>query len=365
MTQKDVLLYVGTYQAQDPSSPEGAKKGIYTYALDPDSGEVTYRSEINDIDNPSFLAIDSQQRYLYAVDENFEEADCLVKAYRIDPESGSLDYLNQQLSHGTYPCYVTVDQTDQFVAAANYGSGSVSLLPVGENGHLAPASDTHQHTGSSVNPARQEGPHAHCAVIDPTNRYLFVADLGTDKIMSYKLDMEGQKLIPNETPYLEMHPGSGPRHLKFHENGRFAYVINELDSTINALYYDEANGTFTIQQTISTLPKDFAGESYCAEVCIAPSGKFLYGSNRGHDSLAIFAIDGETGQLTALGHQTTYGKTPRNFAIDPDGTFLLAANQDSDNIVTFRIDHNTGKLEFVTQITGIHKPVCLKMIKFG
>ena len=362
MTKKQITLYVGTYKQQDPSSPNAANKGIYTYILDPATGHLDYHSEINDIDNPSFLAIDSQQRHLYAVNENWKPEACFVHAYMIDPKSGSLSYLNQQPSLGSSPCYVSVDQTNQFAAAANYSSGSVSLLPIGENGRLDPASDSHQHTGSGVNPARQEGPHAHCAVWDPTNRYLFVADLGIDKIMSYQLDMEGKQLIPNQTPYLEMPPGSGPRHLTFHQNGRFAYVINELNSSITALAYDDAHGIFSIIQTLSTLPIDFQGESYCAEICVAPSGKFLYGSNRGHDSLAIFSIDAETGRLTAVSHQTTYGKNPRNFAIDPSGTFLLAANQDSNNIVTFRINQTTGYLDFVEQKTDVPRPVCLKMI---
>jgi 6-phosphogluconolactonase len=362
MTQKDIMLYVGTYKQLDPSSPESATQGIFIYTLDTVTGHLAYHSEVNDIDNPSFLATDSQQRYLYAVDENFDEEDCWVQAYRIDPESGSLIYLNRQLTHGFFPCYVMVDQTDQVVVVANYGSGSVSLLPIGENGSLHPASDIQQHTGSGIDPERQEGPHAHCAVIDPTNQYLFVADLGIDKVMSYLLDLKGKKLIPNERPYLELPPGSGPRHLTFHPNGRFAYVINELNSTITALAYDDTNGTFTIIHTVSTLPQDFKSESYSAEICVAPSGKFLYGSNRGHDSLAIFAVDEGTGRLTAISYQTTYGKTPRNFTIDPSGTFLLAANQDSNNIVTFRINHTTGLLDYVGQKTGVSKPVCLKMI---
>jgi len=336
MTKKPIMLYVGTYKQQDPSSPSIANKGIYTYTLDPASGHLTYHSEINDIDNPSFLAIDSQQRTLYAVDENLEPEECRVHAYRIDPNSGSLSYLNQQLSQGSSPCYVTVDQTNQFVIAANYGSGSVSLLPIGGDGRLHPASDSHQHSGSGVDPERQEGPHAHCAVMDPTNRYLFAADLGTDKIMCYQLNIEGKQLIPNRVPYLELPPGSGPRHLTFHQNGRFAYIINELNSTITALNYDDAQGTFSIIHTVSTLPTDFQGQSHCAEICIAPSGKFLYGSNRGHDSLAIYAIDEETGRLTP--------------------------NQDSNNIVTFRINPTTGHLNFIEKKADVPRPVCLKMI---
>jgi 6-phosphogluconolactonase len=239
------------------------------------------------------------------------------------------------------------------------------VLPIEENGRLKPASDVHQHGGSSVNENRQEGPHAHSAVVDPTNRYVFVADLGIDKIMGYQLDFEGNRLAPNEVPFLEIPAGSGPRHLAFHPNGRFAYVINELNSTINALRYDVSVGTFSILQTVSTLPEDFNGENSCADIHLTPSGKFLYGSNRGHDSLAIFAVDSETGLLSSVSHQSTHGNTPRNFTIDPTGTFLLAANQDSDNIVTFRIDHDTGLLDFVEQNTDVHKPVCLRIMALG
>jgi 6-phosphogluconolactonase len=362
---KPILLYVGTYKKQDPNFPENTKKGIYTYLLDPATGHLTYHSEVNDIDNPSFLAIDSQQRYLYAVDENYLEEECWVQAYTIDPESGNLGYLNRQPSLGSSPCYVTIDQTDQFAFVANYSSGNVSMLPIDENGLLEPVSDTHQHNGSSINPQRQEGPHAHCAVLDPKNRFLFVADLGIDKIMSYRLDNENEQLIPNDPPYFELAPGSGPRHIKFHPNGQFVYVINELDSTITALTYNDTQGTFSFIETVSTLPQGYQGESYCAEICIAPSGKFLYGSNRGHDSLAIFSIVEATGRLTAVSHQATLGKTPRNFAIDPSGAFLLVANQDSNNIVTFRMDHNTGLLEFVAEETKVTKPVCLRMINWN
>ena len=198
--------------------------------------------------------------------------------------------------------------------------------------------------------------------MDPANRYLFVTDLGLDRIMSYRLKRADEQLIPNETPYLELPPGSGPRHLTFHQNGHVAYVINELNSTIMTLDYDESHGRLAVIDTVSTLPEDFSGESYCAEIRVAPSGNFLYCSNRGHDSLAIFSIDQDTGRLSIVAHQTTHGRTPRNFAIDPGGTYLLAANQDSNNIVTFRINHSTGQLTLVNQTTDVPSPVCLRMV---
>jgi 6-phosphogluconolactonase len=362
MKDDQILLYVGTYKEKDRTLPGAVRQGIYTYTIDPATGHLTYRSEINDIENPSFLAIDSQQRFLYAVNENLAQEDCLVHAYQIGPKSGRLNPLNQQPSLGTSPCYVALDQTDQFVIVANYGSGSVSLLPIHQSGHLYAVTDSHQHTGSGMDPHRQEGPHAHCVIVDPTNQYVFVTDLGTDRLMIYQLDREGKRLIPHDVSYLALPAGSGPRHLTFHPNGHIAYLINELNSTIITLAYDAAQGRFTILDVISTLPEDFQGESYCAEVCITPSGKFLYGSNRGHNSLAIFAVDQDTGQLENVAFQTTHGKTPRNFAIDSSGNFLLVANQDSNNIVTFRINQETGCLTFIEQTVDIPNPVCLKMI---
>lgn len=362
MSNKRVILYVGTFTRYAPFLANTSGEGIYVYEFDPETGGLHYLSEVNDVDSPSYINVDPHNRCLYAVNEIWGWDESIINAYAIDPDSGKLSYINKQPCQGALPCYVMVDQTNQYLVSANYESGSVVLFPIGENGRLHPLTDFHQHAGTGPNADRQEGPHAHSAVIDPTNRFVFVPDLGIDKVMSYRLDLENGKLIPNEVPFVELPPGSGPRHLTFHENGRFAYLISELNSTITALNYDAKQGTLSIIHTVSTLPADFDGESHCAEVRVSPSGKFLYGSNRGHDSLAIFAIDAESGRLTAVSHQSTLGKTPRNFNFDPSGRFLLAANQDSSTIVTFLIDQETGLLEPTGQVANVPTPVCLKMI---
>jgi 6-phosphogluconolactonase len=257
---------------------------------------------------------------------------------------------------------MSVDATGRFVLVANYGSGSVCVLPIGRDGGLGDAADVVQHQGSSVNPRRQQGPHAHSITLDAANRYAFAADLGIDKVMVYRLDTASGKLIPNDPPWAQVKPGAGPRHFDFHPSGKYAYLINELDSTITAFAYDASRGIIREIQTVPTLPADFRGASTCADVHVSPSGKFLYGSNRGHDSIVIFRIDEATGRLSYVGHELTQGKTPRNFAIDPTGTFLLAANQNSDTIVTFRIDQQTGKLTPTGHVAEAPMPVCLKLM---
>ena len=359
--QKEILIYVGTYT-------RGKSKGIYVYRLDPGSGALEYASKATGLNNPSFLAIDPEQRYLYAVNEIGESAgrpSGAVSAFSIDPGTGELTFLNQESSQGTGPCHLSVDKTGRFVLVTNYASGSVSVLPIQSDGRLGEATDMVQHRGSSVNPRRQEGPHAHSITLDPGNRYAFVADLGLDKIMIYRLDLTQGKLIPNDEPWVQVKAGAGPRHFAFHPNGKYAYLINELDSTLIAFTYDAAHGTLREVQTVSTLPEGFAGTNYCADVHVSPSGKFVYGSNRGHDSIAILAIDEGTGRLSCLGHEPTQGKTPRNFAIDPTGTFMLVANQDTDAIVTFRMDQQTGRLLSTGHVTEVPTPVCIEMIPRG
>lgn len=364
MKKKDVL-YVGTYTRNAPFLNKADGAGIYAYQFDAETGNLTYLSEITNVDSPSYLAVDPQHRYLYAVNEIWGWEESIVNAYAIDPESGSLHYLNKQLCGGSQPCYLMVDQTGGYVVVANYESGNVGLFPVDNFGRLQALSDTHQHIGSGPVRERQAAAHAHCAVIDPANRYVHVADLGIDKIASYQLDLAHGKLIPTETPNLTLPAGSGPRHLTFHPNGRFAFVINELNSTISALSYQAEHGMFTIINTVSTLPTTFVGQNHCAELLVSPSGMFLYGSNRGHDSVAMFAIDPASGQLTSVGHQPTEGHTPRNFTIDRSGRYLLVANQDSDNIVTFHIDQVSGLLNATGQITEVPTPVCLKLLSPG
>ena len=238
--------------------------------------------------------------------------------------------------------------------------GSIASLPIAPDGKLRPPASVIQHTGSSVNKRRQTGPHAHSINIDPTNRFAIAADLGIDKLLIYKFDPAKGTLKPNDPPAVKLAPGAGPRHFAFAPKGKFAYVINELDSTVTTLAFDAAKGTLTKLQTISTLPPGCKTPNTTAEVQVHPSGKFLYGSNRGHDSLAIFAIDSESGELTPVGHQSTGGKTPRNFGIDPTGRFILAANQSSNNIVVFRFDQATGKLKPTGSEITVSSPVCVK-----
>jgi 6-phosphogluconolactonase len=356
--QQETLVYIGTYTTK-------GSEGIYIYRLDLSSGDLTYVGKATGIDNPSYLALHPDRRYLYAVNETEEFAGQpggAVSAFAIDPQTGALTYLNQQASHGAAPCQLSVDQTGKFVLVANYTSGNASVLPIQADGRLGEATHIIQHQGSSINPRRQAGPHAHSINLDPANHYVFVADLGLDKVMIYRLDLNQGKLVPNESPSAQVKAGAGPRHFTFHPGGRYAYVINELDSTVTAFSYDSTSGALEALQTVSTLPPDFEGTSHCADIHITPSGQFLYGSNRGHDSIVIFAIDQGTGKLSYVGHEPTQGRTPRNFALDPTGAFLLAANQNSDTIVTFRIDPQTGQLTTTGHVTNVPTPVCIKMM---
>ena len=359
-----VFAYIGTYTEREPHV-QGKAVGIYVYHVDLRTGAFTLVHALPGVANPSFLAIDPHQRFLYAVNEVQEidgQATGAVSAFAIDQASGALTYLNQQISHGSGPGHLCVDRTARFVLVANYGGGSISILPIRGDGSLGPATDAVQHVGSSVNPTRQREPHAHSITMDASNRYALVADLGLDKVFTYRVDLTNGKLVPNDPPSVSVQPGAGPRHLAFHPNGRFAYVINEIGSTLTAFGYDALRGTLHEIQTEPTLPSDYSGSSQTADVHVTPSGKFVYGSNRGHDSLVIFAIDAETGRMTFIGHQSTQGRTPRNFAIDPTGTYLFAANQDTDTIVTFRIDQERGTLTPTGHVAAAPTPVCIQFL---
>ena len=353
-----LYLYVGTYT-------EGDSEGIYVYRMHPTTGTLEFASIADAGENPSFLAIHPRRRYLYAVNEisEFEgKASGSVSAFAIDQTNGELTFLNRKSSVGDGPCHLVVDSTGNYVLAANYGGGSVCMLPIQDDGRLGEAADFVQHEGANTASSRQSAPHAHSIVTDPANCYVFAPDLGLDKIMIYRLDLTVGKLVPNDPPYAAVIAGAGPRHFDFHPNRRFAYVINELDSTITGFTYDEASGTLSEIQTISTLPEDFSSTSHTADVHVHPSGKFLYGSNRGHDSIAIYEVDETTGRLSSAGHEPTQGEAPRNFGIDPSGTFLLAANQASNTIVTFTINKQTGNLSPTGQITEVPAPVCLQFV---
>lgn len=349
------LVYVGTYTRK-------GSEGIYIYRMDTAMGTLTPVGTAGEATNPSFLAVDPQHQTLYAANETMESGGQPgggISAFAIDPQTGALAYINSQRTYGGAPCHVSVDQTGRYVYAANYMGGNAAAFPVRAGGGLEAASDVVQHTGSGVNPRRQERPHAHSINLDPTNRYAFVPDLGIDKVMAYELDLVNGKLVPAAVPWTEVEAGAGPRHLTFHPNGTVAYLITEMGSTIIVFAYDAAQGVFTALQTVPALPADFDVRSTCADIHTTPDGTFVYGSNRGHDSLVCYAIDAETGLLTYVGHTSTGGKTPRNFAIDPTGTFLFAANQDTDNIVTFRIDKETGALTPTGQVIAVPMPVCV------
>jgi 6-phosphogluconolactonase len=356
-----MLLFIGTYTGS-------GSKGIYTYRFNLTTGELAPTGHVAETKNPTFLAIHPSQRFLYAVSEigDFEgKPTGGVSAYAIDKDTGALTLLNQQESKGRGPCHVSVDASGKYVLVANYGSGSVAMLPVLEDGRLAAATCAIQHEGSSANPKRQEGPHAHSITPDAGNRYAFACDLGIDKVMIYKLDLAHGKLLPNEPPFVPAQPGAGPRHFDFHPDGKYAYLLNELNATLTAFAYDAATGALVELQTVPTLPPDYAGFNLCADVHVHPNGRFVYASNRGHNSLVIYAIDGATGKLTFVDRVSSGGEAPRNFAIDPSGKFLLAANQDTGNLVVFRIDPETGKLSPTGHEARVPKPVCLKMSAGG
>jgi 6-phosphogluconolactonase len=341
-------------------------EGIYLYSLKLSTGELTHVATTKGVKNPSYLALAPRRRQLYAVNEVEEfmgKKSGAVSAFAVDPKTGDLRLLNQQPSLGGAPCYVTVDDEGKFVLVANYVGGNVAVLPIRSDGSLGEATDVMQDQGSSVNAQRQAGPHAHCIVLDERNNYAYACDLGTDKIMIYRFDEKKGKLTPNDTPWVQAKPGAGPRHLTFHPSGKYAYVINEMHVTITTFAVDRRTGSLREVQTVPSLPREPTAADSGADIHVSPNGRFLYCSNRGHDSIAVFKVDPREGVLTFIAHESTQGKTPRNFAIDPTGTFLLVANQRSDSIVTFRIDSQTGRLSATGHIAEVPAPVCLKFTK--
>jgi 6-phosphogluconolactonase len=348
------FAFIGTYTAKTDS------KGIYSFRFDSGTGSLTSMAVAATTPDPSFLTVAHNEKYLYAANELSEfggKKSGAVTSYSIDAQSGKLVQLNQVASGGADPCYVSFDQSGEYLLVANYTGGSVSTFPVAADGHIAPAAAFVQHTGSGPNKERQEGPHAHYSATSADNRFLFVVDLGLDEVVVYRFDPATGSLTPNDPPFAKLAPGAGPRHLAFHPNGKFAYVLNEVIPTVTALAYDSKSGSFSTLQTLSTIPKDFTVHNDTAEIVVHPSGKFLYASNRGHDSIAEFTIDAAKGILTLAGDFPTQGKTPRNFALDPTGKFLLAANQESNNIVIFRIDQSTGALVATGQVAQVPAPV--------
>ncbi|RDV13273.1 lactonase family protein [Pontibacter diazotrophicus] len=353
------MVYVGTY-----ADPEN--ESIFLYQLNPETGELSRVSGFKGGANPSFLTLDEQQNYLYAVNETMDyqgQNSGAVSAFSVDQQTGNLTLLNQVASKGGAPCYISVGDDGKTVLVANYMGGNVAAFPIQENGTLAEAASVEQHEGAGPNKDRQEAAHAHYVAPGPDNRYVYAVDLGVDKIYGYRLNAEGSALEPTEPAVaFAAEPGAGPRQMAFHPNGQYAYVINELNSTMTALAYNSGNGALSEIQTLSTLPADFNGDNYPAAVRVSPNGQYLYGSNRGHNSIVVYKIDKSTGKLTHVETVSSGGDWPRDFTIDLTGNVLLVANERSNNIVSFKIDKDTGKLTATGHEAEVHKPVSLQVV---
>ena len=360
----ETLVYVGTYT--------GAKsKGIYLFRLQTQGLEVPQNITLLPLGlaaetaNPSFLELDPARRLVFAANEldRFEgKPTGAVSAFAVDPVSGMLKLLNQRPSMGTGPCHLLLDKARRNLLVANYGSGSAAVLPIGRDGKLGAATDVVQHAGKSINPDRQTGPHAHCVTLDLANRFAFVCDLGLDKILTYRFDAARGRLSPHEPAYTPIKPGAGPRHMVFRPDGRYAYVVNELNSTIAVFRYDARAGILTELQTVSTLPEYFDGANSGAEIGVHPSGKYVYVSNRGHNSVVLFSVDPERGTLTYIEEQGTGGSKPRHFGIEPSARHLAIANQDSDTVLVCRVDAGNGRLTPSGVFATVPTPVCVQFL---
>lgn len=350
---KENYLIVGTYTG-------GKSEGLYVYrfnSTDASFKEISYIKT----SNPSFVAISPDQKYVYAVHEiagnNGKGGE--VSAFSFNKKTGSLTYLNEQSSEGNHPCYLVTDKTGKWLFTGNYSSGTLAVLPINKDGSLGVATTTIQHKGSGTIKGRQDGPHVHCTFLSADNRFLFVPDLGINKVMIYAFDAATGKLSPAKQPFAESAPGAGPRHFTFHPNNKYAYLVEEMGGTVVAFKYN--NGSLKNIQRISTMPAGDTSRPASADIHVSPDGKFLYASNRGpSNTIAIYKINQQDGMLTLVGHQSTLGKTPRNFNFDPSGDFLLAGNQDSDQIVIFKRDKQTGLLTDTGKRIDVGKPVCLK-----
>jgi len=338
------------------------KKNIDAFRFDLASGSLTHVGLAAEIEHPSFLSISPNHQFLYAISEGGNGGASSVSAFAIDAVAGKLTFLNKQPAGGSGPCYVEVDGSGKNLLIANYGSGSFAAFPLAANGTVQRRTALRQDHGSSINPDRQEGPHAHCLVVGPEQRFAYGCDLGLDKVMIFKFDPAQGTLVPNDPAFVRTTPGAGPRHIAFHPNGRWAFVINEMGSTLTLCGYDAGTGALRDIQTVSTLPKGFSGQNTCAEVAVHPSGKFVYASNRGDDSIAVFGCNPESGRLKFIERVPTGGKTPRQFEMDPTGRYLLAANQDSNTVVVFRIDTASGRLQSAGSQVQSDNPMCVRCV---
>ncbi len=361
------FIFIGTYTQKIKFGTGeilwGQGKGIDILKFNPSTGTIWYHDTQEGVSNPSYIVFSNSKKYLYAVNEIKEyegEATGTVSAFKIDETTGELKFLNFQKTKGTDPCHVNINKVDTHLFVSNFMSGSVSVFPIAEDGSLQEACQFIQHEGSSVHITRQKSPHAHSLIFDQDNQYAFVPDLGIDQLMIYKTNFQSKDAVLSLQKGLKVFPGSGPRHCEFDASFRRCYLINELDSSISLFYYDGIGG-FELIQTVSTLCEPFNGDNICADIHMSPNGKFLYGSNRGHNSIAVYRVDEETGKLTYIACSSCGGKTPRNFAIDPSGRFLIVANQDSNSIVSFSIDGKNGTLSEVMRIDS-PTPVCVKFL---
>jgi len=351
--QQRLLVFAGSYA-------EAEENGVYVYAFDEESGTLTLTDAVAEFRNPTFLNVDADRKLLYAISETVNQSGQKVgeaAAFAIDSNEGSLQLINRKETVASTTCHIQRDENSRFLTVTSYHGGMIGLFGITEEGAIGSQLDVKQHAGSSLHPERQDRPHPHSSFYSPDGRYLLVSDLGLDRIVTYRLDEAANKLVHQSE--VSLHPGAGPRHLSFHPNGKFVYVINEVDSTITSFTYDEENGQLTTKETVSTLPADFNGENSCAEITVSADGRFVYGSNRGHDSIVVFSIDEITGSMSLVQHTSVEGGHPRHFALTPNGSYLLAANRDTNNIVTFTVNIASGELAFTGNSVTLSKPVCV------
>jgi len=355
-SDNEIPFYVGTYT-------DGASKGIYYCHFNHNTGEIAIKGVTEHIVNPSFLTFDRDKHFLFAVSETNKFQGMKggsVDAYKMDSKSGKLQHLNTQPTYGAAPCFISVDHTNHYVMVANYFGGNVTVYPIKEDGSLDKRSDFVQYHGKGVNPKRQDQPHAHSILPSPDNRFVLSCDLGTDKVHIFKFDDQHGKLTPAEQPFAKIKPGSGPRHIRFHPNTQWAYVLSEMGSTITVFDYNTEKGSLSEKQVISMLPADFTGKSTAAELHITTDGRFLYASNRGDDSIVVFTIDPDSGKLTLIQRTSSLGKIPRHFILDPSERYLLVANEKTNNVVVFTRDAKTGKIKPNGKSIEIPAPVCVR-----
>ncbi|MFB9328540.1 lactonase family protein [Paenibacillus aurantiacus] len=357
MSEQQLIVFAGSYA-------ETADNSIYSYKLNEETGALTLVHAVAGYRNPTFLNVDAANNRLYAISEGTSPDGGKAgegAAFAIDPATGRFEPLNRTLTVASPTCHIQRDASGKYLIVVSYHGGMAGLLQIEENGRIGKLLDVSQHEGRSVHPERQDRPHPHSAFFSPDGKFVLIQDLGLDKIFTYAIDEAAGKLVQKHVT--ETNPGAGPRHLAFHPTGAFAYVINEVDSTVAAFAYDAEDGRLTPIQTVSTLPAEgFDGENTTAEIAISEDGRYMYGSNRGHDSLVVYAVDGATGQLSHVQHIASGGGHPRHFALTPGGQYLLCANRDDNNIVTFRIDRETGRLSETGQSVSVSKPVCVKPV---